>query len=320
MIALARVADRGPMTAAAVAAILLLAALWVPVLLLTAAGAGILVLLISTLSMLCLIASAAVVAFVALRHGEMAAVKVAGSCLLLLVLVSLILYGSALHIPLIAVIYWLPAIVAAFLLARTVRLEISIIAIVLFGLVAVVAFVMLVGNVTDFLQNQFLEATRLATEQSESGASMITDEQQQTIVERVAWVIPGAFGVSVMSIALGALFLARSWQAELFNPGGFQKEFHGLKLGRSVSLAAVLVIALAMMQGGQLSGAVAMVIIFGLFLQGLAVVHSLVKQRQMNRLWLHGMYIFVLLLPHTLLLLAALGLTDNLFNLRGKEG
>ena len=52
--------------------------------------------------MACLIASAAVVAFVALRHGEFSALRVTGGCLLLLVFVSLFLYGTAAHIPLIA--------------------------------------------------------------------------------------------------------------------------------------------------------------------------------------------------------------------------
>lgn len=118
-----------------------------------------------------------------------------------------------------------------------------------------------------------------------------------------------------MSFALGALFLARYWQAGLFNPGGFQQEFHGLSLGRNAAIACVIVMTMAIGQGGQLANAIVMVVIFAFFIQGLAVVHALVKQRGMHRYWLHGIYV-LLMLPHTLLLLAALGLADNLFRLR----
>lgn len=318
MIALARIADRGPLTAAVLAAVLLLCALWVPILMMAGGGSAVLIFLGGSLSMVCLVASAAVVAFIALRHGELSALKVAGGCLLLLILVSSLLYGSAFHIPSVALIYWLPAIVAAFVLARTVRLDFAVLSIVAFGVIAVFAFFAIVGDTEQFLQAQFATAAG-SVENSQAGTLALSEEQQQNLVASIARTIPGAFGVSVMIVALGALFLARSWQAKLVNPGGFQKEFHGLKLGRSACLAGVLVILLANLQGGQLAIAISMVIIFGLFLQGLAVAHALVKQRGMHRYWLQGLYVMIFLLPHTFLLLAALGLADNLFSLRGAE-
>lgn len=335
MIALARIADRGPLTAAALAAGLLLGALWIPVLIIAGTGSAGLIFFTGFVSMACLVASAAIVAFVVLRHGEIAAIQVALGCLLLLIVVSQLLYGSAYHIPLIAVIYWLPAIVAAFLLARFVRLELAVLAIVVAGVISVVAFMSVVGDPSEFLQEQFggLNGNPDGSSDSSSdsslpgelpqgsaaGSLMLSAEQQQTLIDSIARTIPGAFGVSVMSVAFGALFLARSWQAGLFNPGGFQKEFHALSLGRNASLAGVLILLIAFVQGGQLAGAISMVVIFGLFFQGLAVAHALVKQRGMHRYWLHGLYMFVLILPHTLLLLAALGLADNLYSLRGKS-
>ena len=81
MINLARIADRGPLVAGALAATLLLGALWIPVLLVSGLSGGA-VLMASFASMYFLICSAAVVAFVALRHGEIAAFKVVGGCLL----------------------------------------------------------------------------------------------------------------------------------------------------------------------------------------------------------------------------------------------
>lgn len=315
MIALARIADRGPMTAAALAAGLLLAALWIPALL-VAGGAGGLVLFASLFSMACLIASAAVVAFVALRHGELSALQVAGGCLLLMVVVSLALYGTAIHIPLIAIVFWLPAIIAAFVLARSVNLGHAVLAIVACGAVAVIVLSLATGDTTAFWQSQFGDVGSVATMPDAAGtAPILSEEQREELIASMANIMTGAMGISVMTIALGALFLARSWQAGLVNPGGFQKEFHALSLGRNAAFFCVLIIGLSMLMGGTVPSAIAMVVIFAFFIQGLAVAHALVKQRGMHRFWLHGIYV-LLLLPHTLLLLAALGLADNMFSLR----
>lgn len=312
MIGLARIADKGPLIAAGLAALLLLSALWIPVLL----GGGIspgLLLMASFISMVCLIASAAVVAFVALRHGEMSALRVVGGCLLLLIVVSTILYQSAVHVPMVATVFWLPAIIAAVVLARSVKMNYAVLAIVFCGVVAVVGVALVLGDTAAFWQAQFADS--IAVAQDGNGSVAITEEQKETFINTMARVATGALGVSVMSIALGALFLARYWQAGLTNPGGFQKEFHALSLGRDAALACVLIIAIAVAQGGQTAGAIAMVVIFAFFIQGLAVTHALVKQRGMHRYWLHGIYV-LLILPHTLLLLAALGLADNLYRLR----
>lgn len=315
MLALARVADRGPMTAAALAAGLLLAALWVPWLMVSSGATG-LFLLGSFFSMACLIASAAVVAFVALRHGEFSALRVTGGCLLLLVFVSLALYGTAAHIPLIAVVFWLPAIVAAVVLARSVRLEYALLVIVACGALSVIALSLVMGDPTAFWRSQLGDVGGNTTLTDSAGtAALLTEQQLEDLVTAMANMMTWSTGISVMSVALGALFLARSWQAGLVNPGGFQKEFHGLTLGRNAALLCLLIIVLSMSMGGQVSIAIAVVVIFAFFIQGLAVAHALVKQRGMHRFWLHGIYV-LMLLPHTLLLLAALGLADNMFSLR----
>lgn len=316
MIYLARLADRGPMTSAFLAAALLLGALWFPALLVGGGSAG-LVLFASFLSMFFLVSSAAVVAFVALRHGEMATAQVVGACLLLLIVVSAFLYGSVVHVPLIASVFWLPAIVAAIVLARTVRLSHAVLAIVVCGAIAVMGLTLIIGDGTEFWRSQFANtaAVEMPTDEAGAGVAVLSEEQREAFITAMAQMMTGAMGISVMSVALCALFLARFWQAGLFNPGGFQKEFHALSLGKTPALVCVLVIGLAIVQGGQLASAVAMVVIFAFFIQGLAVVHALVKQRGMHRYWLHGIYV-LLLLPHTLLLLAALGLADNLYSLR----
>jgi len=316
MINLARIADRGPLVAAGLAAALLLLALWIPVILTGGAGGGAMV-MASFLSIYALICSAAVVAFVALRHGEMSAVQVVGGCLLLLIVLSLVLYQSAVSVPLIATIFWLPAIFAAMVLNRTVKLDYAVITIVICGFAVVLGFTLVVGDPTEYWRSQFGGSGVPIDEAALAGQISAEDFEKQrlAIIDSISSMMTGAMGVAVMSVAVGALFLARSWQAGLFNPGGFQKEFHALSLGKNAALVCVLVVALTIFQGGQLVGAIAAVVLFAFFIQGLAVSHSLVKQRGMHRNWLYGLYV-LLIVPHTMLLLAALGLADNLFRIR----
>ena len=316
MINLAKIADRGPLIAAGLAAALLLAALGLPALLVNGVtGGG--VLMASFLSMYFLICSAAVVAFVALRHGEVSAFKVVGGCLLLLIVLSAILYKSVVHVPLVATVFWLPAILAAIVLARTIKLDYAVLAIVVCGVVAVVGLTLVLGDTTEFWRSQFANTGAIVSDPSltELSGAVDIEAQRAVVIDGIAKMMTGAMGVSVMSVALGALFLARSWQAGLVNPGGFQKEFHALSLGKNAALVCVLIIVLSVVQDGQLAGAVTVVVIFAFFIQGLAVSHSLVKQRGMHRFWLYGIYV-LLVIPHTMLLLAALGLADNMFRLR----
>lgn len=310
MINLAKIADRGPLVAAGLAATLLLAALWIPVFLAGGVSGGA-VIMASMLSMWFLVCSAAVVAFVALRHGVMSATQVVGGCLILLIVLSAVLYQSVVQVPLIATVFWLPAVLAAVVLARSVKLNFAVLTIVACGVVTVLGMTLVLGDTTEFWRSQFADTGAVVVGAEQDGL----EEQREAFIEGIARMMTGAMGVSVMIVALGALFLARSWQAGLFNPGGFQKEFHALSLGKNAALVCVLVIVLSVVQSGQLAGAIATVVIFAFFVQGLAVSHSLVKQRGMHRYWLYGIYV-LLVIPHTMLLLAALGLADNIFRIR----
>ncbi|MEE9322843.1 MAG: DUF2232 domain-containing protein [Granulosicoccus sp.] len=302
MLGIARLADRGPGIAAGIAATLLMAALWLPI----AFSAG------SAVAMLFVIVSAAVVAFVLLRRGEQAALKTIGFCLGLLLLVSLVLYRSAIQVPLVAMVFWLPAIIAAGILGRSTNLGLAVLSILASGVVAVLGISVFSDGDSAFWREPLARSLEMSVASSDTD---LTAQQMETLVESISNMMTGALGVSVMSVAMCALFLARYWQAALVNPGGFRKEFHALSLGRHAALACMVVIAVALLQKGPLLSALAMVSVFAFFIQGLAVVHALVSERGLGRGWLYGLYV-LLLLPHTVLLLAALGLADSVYRLR----
>jgi hypothetical protein len=301
MLGIARLAEKGPVPAAIVAASLLVLGLFFTALL----PFGLL------FAMALMAASSAVIAFVILRHGQQAGLRTASLSTLLLSLVSLGLFRSPVQIPLFELAFWAPAALAAMVLVRSVRLELAVITIALCGLVTVVVMHWFAGD-TEAWRMQLADfLARTGGEQSD----VFTAEQIDILTASMASIRTGAMGVSIMTFAFAGLFIARYWQAALVNPGGFQKEFHSLRLGRQAALVCAATIALAVLVGGSLWSGFAMVAIFALFVQGLSVCHALVKQRGLSQGWLVGIYL-LLLLPHTVLLLGALGLADNLYHLR----
>jgi len=119
----------------------------------------------------------------------------------------------------------------------------------------------------------------------------------------------------MMMTGLGSVFLARSWQAQLFNPGGFQQEFHKLRLGKTVSLGVLVVTGLSLLAEWTFLSDVVVVLLAAVMIQGLAVLHGIVKIRGMSAGWLTGTYL-MMILPHTSALVGALGIADNWLNIR----
>lgn len=287
------------MMAAVMAATLLGAAILLPVLLPSA----------SLLSLMLIIGSQAVVAFVILRRGEAAALRSAGICLVLLVVLSVLLAGSAVLLPSIALVFWLPAMIAAVVLRRSVRLDLAVLVVTGLGALVAVGVMVVVGDGADVWREM------LVAQLGDAERMGITPEQFDVLIDSFASKMTGFVGASVMLVALSALFVARYWQASLVKPGGFQEEFHALSLGAGPGIACVVAIAMSVVLDGVFWDSLAIVLVAAFFIQGLAVVHAIVKQRGLARGWLVFLYA-MLPLPHTTLLLAALGLADNIFHMR----
>jgi len=299
MLGIARLADRGPSLAASVAAALQLGGL------LSFPFIGAFMVVPITLS-------AAVVAFVVLRRGEGAALRVGGLCLVILVTVSLIMLRSALAIPVAALLSWLPAIAAAIVLRRTSSLAISLLVLSVIGVASVLLLAVVTGDPEAFWRD---EISRMMNVLVEQGGLQLDPGQLEPATATMAFWMTGMAGLSLFITAFAALFTARHWQASLVNPGGFRSEFHALSLGKPAALVAIASIVLATVLGGAVSTGIAMVVGAAFVLQGLAVVHALIARRGLSGFWLFGVYA-LLVIPQTWLLLAALGLIDNQIVLR----
>lgn len=116
--------------------------------------------------------------------------------------------------------------------------------------------------------------------------------------------------------AVGMTMLARAWQAGLYNPGGFRKEFHGLRLSPAIAvLCAVTMVA------GPVLGLNALLLAWAagtpLFIAGLALIHGVVGRKQWGGQWLAMFYIAMVLLgPSLMMLLLVLAFVDSWLDIR----
>lgn len=143
--------------------------------------------------------------------------------------------------------------------------------------------------------------------------------QQSSQIEPVAASRPLVLGASALMLALSTvvcLFVARWWQAMLYNPGGFGDEFRQLRLDMRVAglLIGVFVLVLYLPIEYRFWAELMLV---PLLLAGLSLMHYAVNVAALGSSWLVFMYIgLVVSGPVIGGLLVGLGLADSLLNLR----
>lgn len=148
--------------------------------------------------------------------------------------------------------------------------------------------------------------------------------QQMSVDERarldslIAPVLTGLLAALLQIVSLLSLILGRYWQALLYNPGGFGREFRALRL----PLTQALLLLVGMLLGPNLGPQMAMLTPLcsvPLAFAGIALIHGLVAQGRLAKFWLVGLYITLLLFMQlTYPLLVVLAIVDSLFDFRGR--
>jgi len=124
------------------------------------------------------------------------------------------------------------------------------------------------------------------------------------------------FGTMVVFFSIALLMLARSWQAGLFNPGGFREEFHQLRLGWKASAVMFLLFILAD-YGPPVLQQLALFFLMPLLVAGVALVHGLVGRRKLPTAVLVIFY-SALISPVMFQLLALAALADSWYDFRSR--
>lgn len=260
------------------------------------------------------IVSSASVALVTLRKGAFEGLYVLACSSAVAALLGLLLLGGYQFALVYAIVLWLPVWLISIVLREGRHLSLAVEIAVLLGAVGVLGF---------YLYNP--EATamwkELLTQMLPTAPEAPIAQMQQT-VEVMSHYMTGIVATGMVSSLLFGLFLGRWWQANLFNPGGFKQEFLSLTSHSTLTVGTVILIAIASASSGIVSevswNIVILLFVLYAFI-GTAVLHTVFAAMKLARYAVPMFYITLFLIPHAILPVALIGLTDAWLNLRKKH-
>lgn len=252
--------------------------------------------------------SAAALALVTLRRGPGEGAFLAGVGTLILLAAGMLGGVSPLVTVAPALTVWVPTLIGASVLRGTVSWPYALQTVVGLLLVGLVGFHAAVGDATDYWQGVLEPA-------EEELASDVEDQQAlRESVELAAAMMTGAIFRGFLVVAVCGLLLGRYWQALLFNPGGFQREFHALRLPSHFALVTLALFGVGVYMGpGTPVHDAGLLMITVFVLQALAVLHAVAQHRGWRSQSLIPAY---LLLPVLVRPAALVGLMDVFGDLR----
>lgn len=224
--------------------------------------------------------------------------------------------GLIFSVPLVTLYFvllvWLPVWAIAVVLRQTVSLALSLQLLAVVSLAGILVLYLLFPGFGELWREPLDTMIRQLLD-SNSGFS---EAHLKLVEEQVIRILPGLFASSFMVGAMLSLFLARWWQAALYNPGGFGKEYRALNLGHISAMAALAITVIAVLFATDVLSAM-LLVVFALYLnQGIAVLHAVFAGRQLNRVWLYLVYGLMFFIPQVVVLLAMAGLADTWIDFR----
>lgn len=225
--------------------------------------------------------------------------------------------GLILSIPQLAIYYvllvWLPVVMVAVVLRQTVSL---VLCLQLIAGVSLLGIIVLYVFFPDFGEIWRSSLNMMADDLIANSNGTLDNEQLQLIIDQVVSLLPGFFASSFMIGTMISLYLARWWQAVIYNPGGFGKEFRAINLGKATAFIALAIAITASLIKADIFNAM-LLVVFALYLnQGIAVLHAVFAGKQFHAVWLFMIYLLMFFVPHIVVLLALAGLADTWIDFR----
>jgi len=263
------------------------------------------------------ILSAAVITLVTLRRGIQEGLFVLGLSSVACGAMALLLFSHALPVIGFVLLMWLPVWLLGSLLRINHSLGKTLTAALLLGLL-----------VLGFQYLQFQDPVATWRELLKPFVASLVDGQlieagiSELLLETMADWMPGAIAAGFVVQSMAALFVARWWQAVLYNPGGFKEEFHQLRLPRALALVTLLVLILKWFTPEVgLPTYLTMLLLAGWLMQGLSLVHALQTRLGASVAWLVAMYALMpFVMPYVIGALAIAGFADSWIEFRARLG
>jgi len=254
----------------------------------------------------------AAIALITLRKGWQQGILYTLLATVTLVIVSVLLKQQASSGFVAGLATWLPVVLIASALAMTKSWSKTLQLTLLISVAGVLLFHLTHPDAAAYWEPVLKQMKPMLQQ-----AYQLSDSKlDETINNAAAW-MTGTFAAALAVIAILSLIIARNWQSILYNPGGFGEEFRQIAIGKHASIAMLVGITLAVITANQLIIELIMVGVAVFMFQGLSLAHSIVKQRELSKRWLIGLYVLMfLLLIQMIVLLATFGLVDNFADFR----
>lgn len=269
-------------------------------------------LLSSFLPMVGLLGNAAL-GLITLRLGWQQGLKIALQAAAILTIALGLFYGQLGLLSLgMGVLEWALVMVLAILLAQTASWRYVLYSV--FGLI-MLGIVLFDGFMPDAAE--FWKAKFQSLQQIEEIQQQFAGLKLHELLNQVAPYMTGILGLGLALALILSLMLARQWQAQLYNAGGFSQEFSELRLGKWPTFMVLGLIGLTLLEMTPLRINLLLMGLMLFTLQGIALVHGIIQLRGIHKAWLLVLYLPLLLIPmHMALLLAAFGLVDSFADFR----
>ncbi len=257
------------------------------------------------------IVSSASVALVTLRRGAMEGLIVLACSTAVAAVMGFFLLGNYQIVLLYGMVLWVPVWLISIILREGRYLSLAVEIAVLMGVMGVVGF--------------YLYNTESAVMWKAILSQMVPPnapvEDIQHTLDMLSHYMTGIVAAAAVFGLLFGLFLGRWWQALLYNPGGFRQEFLSLKTHPRLAIGSIVVVVIASLSSGVISEVAwnITILLFVLYTYtGTAVLHALFASKKMGRFIVPMFYVTLFLIPHAMLPVALVGLSDTWMNLRNK--
>jgi hypothetical protein len=263
------------------------------------------------------ILSSASVGLVSLRQGIKSGAMTAGVSTLATGVLMMLIFSNPLPALVFLLLQWIPVGFLAWLLRTSRSLTLTTQAGLGLGIMAVAVQILSLGNPAEFWREQLQPMAQRFVE-----AGLFDQGQSAEAVAQLAPLMCGMVATGFLLQLLFSLYVARWWQALLYNPGGFSAEFRQLRLHRVLGLLGGAVLAFWLIPGVTLPAwlnCLGLVLVSVFLLQGLAVAHGVFGAMPGSRRWLVATYVLLLLfLPQMATVLVTVGLLDVWIDFRGR--
>ncbi len=257
------------------------------------------------------VVSSASVALVTLRRGAYEGLYVLVCSSAAAGLLGLFLIGNYQFALLYVMVLWVPVWLISIVLREGRHLSLAVEIAVLMGVLGVIGY---------YLFNPELAVMwrGLLSQMVPKDAPV---EDIQHTLDVMSHYMTGVVAAGTVFGLLFGLFLGRWWQAILYNPGGFREEFLSLTTHPRLAIGTIGVIAIASFSSGMLSelswNIVILLFVLYTFI-GSAIMHTIFGAMKLARFTVPMFYVTLFLIPHVLLPVALIGLSDTWLNLRKK--